>query len=93
VKGIMCFGIGMTLREGNREFFYQKLDRSFPGLKEKYMKQYGNSYELRSHNHDSLIRLIYETCNQNDIIIEPEKVFHYLRTLDENRFEQIEFQF
>lgn len=31
VKGIVCFGIGLTLREGNREYFYQQLDKCFPG--------------------------------------------------------------
>ena len=25
VKGIICFGMGMTLRNGNREYFYQQL--------------------------------------------------------------------
>ena len=30
VYGIICFGMGMTLREGNREYFYSKLDEHFP---------------------------------------------------------------
>ena len=34
VKGIICFGIGLTLREGDREYFYKKLDEHFPGLRE-----------------------------------------------------------
>ena len=33
VYGIVNFGMGMTLREGNREYFYRRLDRLFPGLK------------------------------------------------------------
>lgn len=33
VYGIICFGMGLTLRDGNREYFYQQLDRHFPGLK------------------------------------------------------------
>ncbi len=37
VYGILCFGMGLTLREGNREYFYKNLDRHFPGLKETYM--------------------------------------------------------
>ncbi|MCF0106610.1 MAG: hypothetical protein HUJ53_07600 [Holdemanella sp.] len=37
VYGIICFGFWLTLREGNREYFYQKLDEHFPGLKEKYI--------------------------------------------------------
>ena len=30
VYGILCFGMGLTLREGNREYFYKQLDRLFP---------------------------------------------------------------
>ena len=44
VYGIICFNIGLTLRAGNREYFYEKLDKHFPGLKEKYHKKYGYSY-------------------------------------------------
>ena len=33
VYGIICFGMSLTLRDGNREYFYQQLDRHFPGLK------------------------------------------------------------
>ena len=37
VKGIICFGMGTTLREGNREYFYKMLDDDFPGIKDKYI--------------------------------------------------------
>ncbi len=46
VYGIICFGFDVTLREGNREYFYQKLDEHFPDLKEKYIKTYQDSYVL-----------------------------------------------
>ena len=48
VKGIVCFGIGMTLREGNREYYYAALDRHFPGLKDVYVRRYGLNYLLPS---------------------------------------------
>jgi len=35
---------GMTLRNGNREYYYEKLDKHFPGVKEQYMKKYGERY-------------------------------------------------
>ena len=38
VYGIICFGMGLTLREGNREYFYDQLDRQFPGIKAKYIQ-------------------------------------------------------
>lgn len=37
---------GMTLREGNREYFYAALDRHFPGMKARYAKAYGLSYQI-----------------------------------------------
>ena len=33
VKGIVCFEMGMTLRDGDRQYYYKKLDEHFPGLK------------------------------------------------------------
>ena len=36
VKGIICFNMGLTLRDGDREYFYQALDKSFPEMKKKY---------------------------------------------------------
>ena len=47
VYGVLCFGMGLTLREGNREYFYAQLDRLFPGLKERYMRRYRNQYYFR----------------------------------------------
>ena len=38
VFGIICFGIGLTLREGNREYYYLQLDEKFPKLKERYIR-------------------------------------------------------
>jgi DNA repair photolyase len=39
VYGILFWGIGMTLREGNREYFYSKLDKHFPGLKKSLSRK------------------------------------------------------
>lgn len=89
VKGIICFGIGMTLREGNREYYYEKLDQYFPGLKERYMRQYGNAYEVNSLNHAYLMRLIEDTCIRHDILFGPEKVFEYMKTFEEKQYQQL----
>ena len=50
VYGVICFGMGLTLREGNREYFYEQLDRLFPGLKEQYIRTYGDQYMIESGN-------------------------------------------
>jgi len=82
VYGIICWGFGLTLREGNREYYYQKLDEHFPGLKEKYIKTYGNSYEVRSPNNEQLTKLFQELCSKHGIVIGNQKLFQYMGSLD-----------
>ncbi|WP_276950767.1 SPL family radical SAM protein [Acetatifactor muris] len=88
VSGIICFGMGMTLREGDREYFYAALDRHFPGMKERYHKRYGYAYEVPSDRSRELMQLFYRKCRENNIICEVEKCFEYLRELPE-RYEQL----
>lgn len=90
VRGILCFGIGLTLREGNREYFYKKLDESFPGIKEKYINKFGNSYELQSENQKELMDYLKETSKKHGILFGPDACFSYLHEFeDKNLYEQI----
>lgn len=57
VKGIMCFGFGVTIREGNRDYFYEQLDKHFPNMKEKYQRTFGNQYICNSPNHNKLMKI------------------------------------
>ena len=91
VKGIICFGMGVTLREGNREFFYSKLDQHFPGLKEKYIHKYGNSYILSSPQNKKLMRIFHQVCEENGIMHEHEEIFNYLRTYEDHRLDLLDF--
>ncbi|MBR0145227.1 MAG: radical SAM protein [Eubacterium sp.] len=83
VKGILCFGMGLTLREGDREYYYAALDRHFPGLKQRYIKTYGNAYELPSPNNDRLMRRFTAVCREHGILCTPEECFGYLHDLPE----------
>lgn len=78
VKGIICFGMGLTLREGNREYFYQKLEEHFPGIKEKYKEKYGLAYEVSSEKNSELMQLFYHTCKEHGIENNVNKNFAYL---------------
>ncbi|GAB6169792.1 radical SAM protein [Clostridium carnis] len=92
VKGIIVFGIGLTLRDGNREYYYRNLDKYFKGLKERYIRQYGKNYEVVSENHENLMKIIKETCEKNNIIYGIEDVFKYMKTFEEKNNEvQISF--
>ncbi len=85
VYGIICFGIGLTLREGNREYFYEQLDRLFPGLKEKYICTYGNQYIIESSSNRKLMELFHRKCEVNGIVHNNEQIFHYLQLFEDKR--------
>ena len=85
VKGIICFGMGMTLRDGDREYFYEALDKNFPGLKYRYMSTYGNSYEVTSPNNAKLMRIFRRICKEHGIISEPDECFKYMNDLPDKQ--------
>lgn len=78
VKGIIQFGMGLTLREGNREYFFAHLDRKFPGLKQQYIRHYGLSYELPSPREKELLALFHELCEKYGILHNNDTIFQYL---------------
>lgn len=78
VYGVLCFGMGLTLREGNREYFYKQLDKSFPGMKERYIRTYGDQYVINSPNHNKLMKLFHAKCSENGIVHNNEQIFQYL---------------
>lgn len=83
VYGIICFGMGVTLREGDREYFYGALDKFFPGLKEKYHKKYGYAYEIKSDNDTELMKLFRDRCKENGIVADIDACFQYLQEFPE----------
>ena len=83
VKGIVCFGIGLTLRQGNREYFYSQLDRHFPGLSDEYRKTYKSAYVVSSPRQDELMRIFHAACEKNGVLHDPEDCFRYIAELPE----------
>jgi DNA repair photolyase len=90
VKGIVCFDMGLTLRAGDREYYYAALDRHFPGMKQRYMSTYGNSYELSSPNAKELMKLFVKTCQEHGILYRWEDCFQFLQEFPE-KYEQMDF--
>lgn len=82
VYGIIIFGIGLTLRSGDREYYYKKLDEHFPTLKQKYISTYGYAYELPVAQSDRFVEIIREECKAHNIVCDASKIFEYMRTLD-----------
>ena len=87
VKGVICFGMGLTLREGDREYYYAALDKHFPGLKKKYIERYGNAYNLPSPNERQLFKTFHEICRENSILSTPDECFRFLNELPEKEIQ------
>ena len=83
VKGVIDFGMGMTLREGDREYYYAALDRHFPGMKERYIKRYGNAYELPSPNAKELKAIFRRICKDNGMLQTPDDCFGFMHEFPE----------
>ena len=88
VKGIICFDMGLTLRDGDREYYYAALDKHFPGMKKRYMERYGNSYELPSPKAKELMTIFMNICRAHGILCTPEECFGYLNEFPE-RYKQM----
>lgn len=82
VKGVINFGMGLTLRSGNREYFYQQLDRHFPGLKEEYIRRYGNAYEVPSPDGQKLMGLYHAICEETGMMHENDAIFRYMHAFE-----------
>ena len=78
VRGLLTFGIGMTLRAGSRAYYYKKLDDIFPGLKRQYKQTFGASYVIKSPRSEELDQLAKELCRDNDIINGTKEVFDFI---------------
>lgn len=90
VIGIMNFGFGVTMREGNREYFYEKLDKLFPGMKQRYKLAFKNSYVCNSFKNRKLMKIFKTKCQEHNIMYDPDEIFNYLRTF-ESKEEQLSF--
>lgn len=81
VKGIVLWSAGLTLREGDREYFYRALDRHFPGLSARYRERYGSAYEVNSPASEKLMRIFHAACEKRGVIHDPDECFRYIAEL------------
>lgn len=90
VKGILNFGFGLTLRDGNREYFYRQLDINFPGLKKRYEKTFRNAYSCLSPRHHELNFIFKEFCKRQQLMSDPAEIFNYINMFPaKDHFEQL----
>ena len=87
VKGIFCHGMGLTLRKGNREYFYSKLDEHFPGLKDRYIREFGDSYSVPSPNDKHLMKIFRTRTWENGILNSFNEIFRYLHEFPQSSYQ------
>lgn len=71
--------MGLTLRSGNRDYFYHKLDQEFPGLSEKYIHTYGTNYTCTSRQVKKLWGLFKEQCQSLGLLYDMRDIIHQYR--------------
>lgn len=85
VKGIVCWNAGMTLRSGDREYYYRALDRYFPGLSEMYRLRFGDAYEVNSPNSAKLMELFHTECEKHGVLHDPDECFRYIAEIPDRQ--------
>ena len=85
VYGVVTFGIGVTLRDGDRQYFYQKLDEHFPGMKERYIQTYGSAYMLQSPREQELMALVRRECERAGIEWRTDALFAYMQQFEDKQ--------
>lgn len=86
-KFIHCY-FGVTLRDRQRDYYYQKLDEHFPGLKEEYIKNYGLRYECKSENIQRLRYVFQRECQRYGLLYKMKDIIHAYKT-HHQRVEQL----
>ncbi len=65
---------GVTLRENQRDYYYEKLDRHFPGLKQRYAQLYGSRYVCKPLRAKELYRIFVKECNERGLFYQMEDI-------------------
>ena len=60
--------MGMTLRENQRDYYYEKLDKYFPNIKEKYIKYYGERYNCPVPDYKRIYKVFTTECDKYGIL-------------------------
>lgn len=79
---------GVTLRDRQRDYYYEKLDEFFPGLKEKYMKYYGSRYNCNSLKASHLWRVFQRECKKYGLLYKMDDIIKAYKT-HQQKFEQL----
>ena len=77
---------GMTLRQGNREYYYEQLSKLFPQVREKHAKRYGDRYVNTSPKVKKLWSIFTSECERLGLLYEMRSITrHYKLGYDERQ--------
>lgn len=60
---------GMSLRDRQRAYYYNALDKHFPGIRKKYENSFGNRYYCSDLNIKKLGYILYNECSKHNIAV------------------------
>lgn len=66
--------MGMTLRENQKDYYFNKLEEHFIGLKSKYIKTYGDKYNCLPQNYKYLYNVFVNECNKYGILYKMDDI-------------------
>lgn len=82
--------MGMTLRDNQRDYYFDQLDNRFIGLKEKYIRYYKDRYNCIVPNYKKLYKIFTDECNKYGILYNMKDIIEaYKKEIKGN--EQITF--
>lgn len=65
---------GVTMRPGNREFFYNQLDTFFPTIKERYVDKYGYRYQCTAPDAKRLWYSFKNACEKTGLLYKMDEI-------------------
>lgn len=89
VYGILNYAMGLTLRNSDREYFYKNLDYNFPGIKGKYINNFGSEINLISHQNNKLREIFFDECNKEGIESDISLIDKFIKTMNEKEYQQL----
>lgn len=75
---------GVTLRQNQRLYFYEQIDRLFPGAKQKYISTYGNQYECSCPYERELYSVFKEECKRYGLLYKMSDIRERLKSKYKN---------
>ncbi|WP_332841570.1 SPL family radical SAM protein [Paraclostridium bifermentans] len=77
-KFVFTYGLGVTLRQNQREYYFEQLRKIFPdeNLDKKYEKIYCESYENGARNYEHLCNVFKEECEKYNLLYKMKDIIN-----------------